>query len=115
MHADELLAQISREPHQLHSSPTAAFSAAMARTADRSAFSLRLAISDIISSHHLVPGSIALMRRWCAKSARVKPAASIVASQDCGRSIVSAQLSAHSKMGRGGTGMVSTINEVDTI
>jgi hypothetical protein len=29
--------------------------------------------------------------------------------------IVSAQLSAHSKMGRGGTGMVSTINEVDTI
>jgi hypothetical protein len=30
-------------------------------------------------------------------------------------SIVSAQLGAHSKMGRGGTVMVSTINEVDTM
>jgi hypothetical protein len=28
---------------------------------------------------------------------------------------VSAQLGAHSKMGRGGTVMVSTINEVDTM
>jgi hypothetical protein len=34
---------------------------------------------------------------------------------DAPPSFVSAQLSAHSKMGRGGTVMVSTINEVDTI
>ncbi len=41
--------------------------------------------------------------------------------EDCGEtriaynSCVSAQLGAHSKMGRGGTVMVSTINEVDTM